>query len=572
MSESKDNLLNVAQFTFWSLFFCGTRIDSFRGPELLKVINRYYMPFIRRGWGVPLAFILDICSLLLRGGVSFTTRWKVKGVPPELQSLANDYYRLLQQIRGNPTFQYVTRLVRTARHETMRDAAITTFLRFLIAEFAEMQEIVTFKDRRLVVEHLRPRSDSLDDIVFVTNKRHKERIVFDAPHHVMNNRVIATIGQVMRHLTDYYRVHSLDDFISSEERFMIHFAACSHISPDRVDYHQLHRMLLGDEVDEPEVFPPLNDLVEELTPTESYQVDGRVGGYIDINQKKVVELNEEILPSEFALIDHEEALVHKMMNEGMLHYIREDIEQIEPQLRVLVYFVVDTSRLMLRGDRAAHPGLPQGLTPAARGKAIVFDMLRDLARYMPRENVHMDAVIYLWNPEGRPTWRDSFPLFDLDATRAASRYLMSTDLAERIAGFFPLHLQEGDQPEFVRLLDDPYRNFERMSQEVVYHCRHVVLASSSLTRRAFLPAMDLNLMADEASRDSLWILDTDTTHLTVGIQRPTVGSGNRLSPTEGLGQLTEQGLRDQFLQTVLLKAAARRPQAAQIELGDRVDG
>ena len=90
----EDNRIDVAEFTFSSLFFCGTRIESFRGPQLLTVINRYYMPFIRRGWAVPLAFVLDVSALLLHGGVSFATRWKAKGVPEVLQKLAVDALRV----------------------------------------------------------------------------------------------------------------------------------------------------------------------------------------------------------------------------------------------------------------------------------------------------------------------------------------------------------------------------------------------------------------------------------------------------------------------------------------------
>ena len=62
MSQSGADKTDVMQFALGSLYFCGTRIENFRGPQLLKVVNNYYMPFVRAGWGAPLAFVLDVSA------------------------------------------------------------------------------------------------------------------------------------------------------------------------------------------------------------------------------------------------------------------------------------------------------------------------------------------------------------------------------------------------------------------------------------------------------------------------------------------------------------------------------
>jgi hypothetical protein len=563
--------LDLGDFIFGSLYFCGTRIESFRGPQLLRIINDYYMPFIRRGWGVPLGFVIDVSALLLFRGVAFTTRWKQAGLPEELTSLAVDYYKLLRQFTQHPKFQYIASLARAASTDRRRDATIKVFLRFLLTEYSEFRDVVPLKQRRLVIRDLQPTPEVIKNIV-IPGRPGRFQFRFRDPDQIMHMPIIRVLAELMRRTTDYYREHSLDEFISDEELFMIDYAARSDASVERIDYHLLHRVLSGPDVDEPERWPTLNTMVEEELPTESYTRDGRIGGYVDVNRKRSTEIAPEILPSEFALIDHPEAMLHNLMNEGLLHYIREDVERIEPELRVLFCFVVDAGRLMRHASVREGPQATRGLTPASRGKAIVFDLLRDLALYFPRENVTARVVLYLWTPQSSPTYRDDFDLFDFEPARALSRYDFATDLAGTVSPFYHYELHKADQPEFVRLDPDPYRNLETLHAEQLYHSRHLVIVSSERSCAEVLPDRELGIRGDDYGRDSLWLILADTYRSTVGIVRPDTLSASTAGP-DGLagGQLTEDRLRAQFLETVLLKAAARRPRPLSIELGGQED-
>ena len=125
----------------------------------------------------------------------------------------------------------------------------------------------------------------------------------------------------------------------------------------------------------------------------------------------------------------------------------------------------------------------------------------------------------------------------------------------------------------MHLDENPYDNLERMSKETHYHCKHLVMASSAQTVVDLIPSRDLDLIGHTYSRDSIWYILADVSESTLGIARP-VTIGAMSAPGGGItvGQrLSEERLRVQFLESALLKAAARRPQRVLAELGDEVN-
>jgi hypothetical protein len=561
----------LLSFALGSIRLAGTRIENFRGPLLLRVINDYYMPFITAGWTVPLAFVLDVSAMLLFGGVAYTTRWKDPHLPPKLSDLSRRYYQMLREMRGNPLFRHVAHLVKGASSDARRNASIQVFLRFLLAELSHIPKVVAFNARDLRVHALRMRTDFIESASLTIAQKRTN----DVPLNLDLTRVDLAdpsnelLIDLMEFVAKYYSEHRLGEFISPEELFMIEYAARSDRSIERIDYHLLHRILTGPEVAKPETWPPLNTMVEEQIPTESYQQDGRIGGYVDINRKCLSETVSEILPAEFALARFREVLFHKLVNEGVLHYIREDIERIEPELRILFYFVVDSGSLMQKPPGEVHARLATGITPWVLGKSLMVELLRDLARYFPRKNVRADVVWYLWGPDefGSPVpgYRDKFDLFAWDAERSADRYEVATRLAEAAPAFFYHHLNPSDQNEFVPLDPDPWRNFEVLSQNRMYHCRNLVLFTSPMTRREFMPVTDLGVSGDEYGRDSICVVIPDPSRPTVDMEWP--ASLTATAYGRG-GTLSEERLRSRFLETVLLKAAARRPPSVQPDIGD----
>lgn len=566
MSPAEAEKADLLWFVTRSLYFCGTRIENLRGPQLMKVINQYYMPIVQAGWTVPLAFVLDVSAMLLLGGVAYTDRWKDARVPAVLTKLAQDYYRMLQTMRGHPLFAYVSRLVAGASSEERRDASIQVFLRFLLAELGNLPEIVAFRSRQLTVHSMRPSADKIEGVSVTTagGRLDNKKITFLPPDQILSEPSVSLLAQLMRSITDYYTEHSLDEFISNEERFMIDYAARSDRSMERMDYHLLHRILSGPEVPAPETWPPLSMMLEEMIPTESYQQDGQVGGYVDINRKRLAEAMSEILPSEFALYRTPQVMFHNMINEGVMHYIREDIERIEPELRVLFFFVIDTSRLMLHAPRRVHARCAPGTTAWILSKALMADIVRDLGRYFPRRNVRAETVWYLWSPEDTPGYRDTLDLFAMEPASYASRYAAATHLAESAPAFFYSQLHKKDQREFTSLEPGPWKSFESLGRNRTYHCRHLVLFTSPATCRPFMPPQTLDIRGDRYGRDSLWVLHNDPAQPTVGILRPDSLPVNSL---EARGVLTEERLRSLFLEEVLAKAAARRPPTQAAEIG-----
>jgi hypothetical protein len=560
VTQGQPNMTDLVQFMMGSLYFCGTKIDSFRGPQLMKVINNYYMPFVRSGWTVPLAFVLDVCAMLLFGGVTYETRWKNANLPEEMVLLSKDYYKMLRKMRGNVIFQHVYRLA-TSVGEARRDATIKVFLRFLLAELSQFREILPLKERDLTILDMRPGAKAIEGIRgYTPTGPLGKTFSFLDPARVLSAPIIEILAPLMRAITDYYGEHPLEEFISNEELFMIDYTARSDSSLERLDYHFLHRVLRGQDTPEPEAWPLLSTLVEEQIPTDTYQEDGRVGGYVDVNLKRLSETVSEILSCEFALVRHREVMYHKMLNEGVLHYIREDIERIEPELRVLFYFVVDTSWQMLTPPRQSHQRYAAGITPWVLSKALVADMLRDLCRYFPRQNVRADAVIYLWSPKGEASLRECLDLLAWEPRDCASRFEFATRLAESVPAIFYHQLHQADQPEHGDLEADPWSNFERMCEARMYHCRHLALFTSPDTSGQFLPSSDLRVSGEARGRDSIWVVQPDLSQETVGITRPaSLAGGVWDSQHAGQGMLTEERLRWQFLQTVIAKAAARRP-------------
>lgn len=549
-------VLDVVLFTFGSLYFSGIKLETFRGPVVRTAVNDFYMPLIESGWSVPLAFVADVCALLLSRGATFASRWKQDDVPADVRDLAADYHRMLVRMRRDPQFQRAARLAAAAASDARRYAAVSAFVRFLVMGLAELREAVPFSHRRLEVRSLRPRPDGIDDIVAVVNGARRDlQFRFVSARRALSNPVVGVVARLMRRITDYFAARPPGGLLSAEEMFVVEYAARGDGPADRLDYHMLQRLLASGDVPPPDAWPPLNTLVEDVHPTDNHNQDGRVGGYIDVNLKRASEALGEVLPSEFALRAHPPTLYHKLINEGALHYIREDVEQVEPEVRVLVYVVVDGSPAMHQAPPAVHPRLAASLTPSARARALAADVVRDLVRYVPRQDVRADVVLYR-----HPGHRDQFDLFRWDPARAADPYQFATDLAEAAPAFFHYRLGPGDQPPLVRLDPDPWQNSERSAPHRRHHCRHLVLVTSGRTMRGFLPTRDLRLACHESSRDSAWVLLAETSRLTVGVLQPVTPSAVAARAGD-FGQLTEERARARILDAVLLKLANRRPRS-----------
>ena len=429
--------VDLLQFTFGSLFFCGTPIETMRGSRFLIAVNDWYMTFIRAGWAVPLAFVIDVSTMLLHPGTGFRNRWK-ENHPDEVKQVSLNYYKMLQGLRRQPICEAVVELLGSIRDETRRNQATKVFLRFLLAEMSHFHDTYAFNSRSLKILSARPTAEGIPKMQLVLDgKRRQLDVQFYDPGRVAGKNEFGTIADMMRALTDYYTTHRLEEFISAEEWLMVEIVARSQAGIGRVDFRFLQELLGGWELRDVEEHEPRPRMVERIVPTDSYETDGQVGGYIDVNQRKFSGSLAEILPAEIALFHNRALMYHKLLNEGALHFVREDIECIEEELRVLLCFVVDVDAGMMSVPADIHPDFGHGVTPYVRARALASLMIMDLARFMPREKTHVDCALYLWSSQADHVYRTEFdPLAAWSRETAQKRFEFASGLVAQAPHLF----------------------------------------------------------------------------------------------------------------------------------------
>jgi hypothetical protein len=551
--------VNLFDFTFQSLYFCGTPLARLRGDELVTAVNQWYMPLIRSGWAVPLAFVVDVGTLLLRPGTAFQNRWK-ENVRPEVKQLALDYYKTLQAIRRHPVFVSVTAMLAATREEPRRVQAVKTFLRFLLAELAALHETYSFDTREFKLKSGRPVADGVHDLVAVVGGKQQaaRSLSFEAARQQGGNQ-FGTVFDLMRKLTDYYRDTTLGRIISEEERLMIEVAGRSPWGTSRVDYHFLQRLLATSDLADVTVHEPRPRMVQQIVPTDSYQVDGPVSGYIDINARRFSGNLAEVLPMELAMLGSRTMMYQKLLNEGPQQFIRENIECIEQELRVLFCFIIDGSQRMMRSPADLEPRLGQGMTPYLRARTLAAGMIRDLARFMPRAHVKVDFGLYVWSREAEHVYRTEFdPFAAWSPAEAGDRFQFARQLIGGCSHLFYNRVGRDADRENVVQDRDPAQYMVHRHESRSYHCRHLAIFTSTDSADGIWPETDPGLVAADHTGDTLLTLYCDVNRVSVGVDFPyDLRSAQGDARSRRIGELTEKQVRERFLEAVLLKGAGK---------------
>jgi len=566
MSETNKKV-DLLRFTFDSLYFCGMRAETLRSKHFTAAVNHWYLPLIRAGWAVPLAFIVDVSTLLLWPGTAMRERWK-HDPRKEVREFSLSYYRMLRGLRHQPIFETLVDLLRSNRDESLRNQATKTFLRFLLAELSHFRETYAFNTRD--IELLGARRVAGGRHVFgvrVNGESLRHTVNFDATGSNDDTNEMGTVLNIMQEITDYYTEHSLDEFISPEEWLMVEIAARSPMGISRVDYGFLSYLLAGRDLVEIDEHEPRPRMVQRIIPTDSQQTDGNVGGYIDVNRRRFTGSMAEVLPAELALFGQRHLMYQKLLNEGALQFVREDIECIEEELRVLFCFVVDTDDRMRRSPVDLDPSFNPGMTPYVRARALAALMTRDLVQYLPRKRVQADFALYLWRSRATHFYRTELKLrSDLEMNEAwsddeaADSFHFAAKLAAHAPPLFHHRVEADAIRENIAIDADPGRYVSGRSQSRLYHCRHMVFFTSSQTSHNAFPESDPGLLATDATGDSIFVITCDVDSATLGFARPTTTS-SASSTADGafVGRLSEERLRARFLTTVLLKGAGKIP-------------
>lgn len=561
MSQTALRKLDLKRYTICSLQFCGTAVDTWRGQRFLTAVNQWYFPLIRSGWPVPLSFVIDVCALLLSPHATAYGFGRDTDLPAEDQALSKTYRATLDAIRRHPVFQSMAELLRGTRDEALQSRAVRTFLEFLVSGVSGFSSIYSFTDRDV---RLKSAVLSREEIAFVlldgAGKPASGRMKFRTPAAVRNLVEAAAIRDVLRMLCDYFAQNPIGRVFTEDHQLVVKIASQTPAGTGRVDYRLLAWLLGRGGVEDVEQHPPYPRLVDEVLPTNAYQTDGSTGGYIDVYRKRFAGSLAEILPVEMGLWRERKLMLQKLLNEGVLTYVRENFEYIERELRVLFCFVIDNDPRLLHVRGKTH----QGLTPYVRARSLAAVMLQDLARHLPRIDVLAHSGVFLWSPPDErarrtePTCRAKLDLFGWTPADAAVRFRFLQGLTVQFPEMFYARVTEEDASRRRHLEASPFEFLAHQHQSHRYHCRHVVWFTSAETAERLLGERDLHLNAHNHGPDSIHVITCDHEDATVGVSRPGTLYEAADDVRRGtLGRISEERLRQQFLEAVLLKGAGK---------------
>ncbi|MEK6261918.1 MAG: hypothetical protein AABP62_25245 [Planctomycetota bacterium] len=565
MTVTQVKPLVLKRFTFYSLEFAATPVTTWRGERFRSVLNRMYLPFIRSGWPVPLSFVLDICTLLLNPGTMPSSGARSSTVPPEFRRLTTIYPAVLQRLRQHPVFESMHPLLESLPDSSRQDQAVAAFLNFLVAGASGFESIYTFDTRDLVLEQAAITEQGIKLVTVGSDRKPRtETFPFRGLKPLRDAPETVAAHDVLLMLCEYFETHPLETIITADLRLVLEIAARTRSGKGRVDYRLLSWLLGRSRIEDVESLPPHPRVVQELQPTNMQEVEGQTGGYIDVAKKRFRGSVGEILPAELGLWNHRALTLQKFLNEGVLTYVRENFEYIEHELRVLLCLVIDNSLPMRQAREDAAPELGQGLTPYIRARALAALMLQDLACFLPRENVRVDCGVYLWHPKastettGEVSCAGTIDLFSWSPAGAQDRLAFLRGLTAPMPELFYARLTQEDAEARPELEPNPFQYVEHRHRSCHYHCRHIVLLSSSATIDALVDAVPpLGLEASDSGPDSLHLVTCDVNQATLGVARVSAMDYD-IGPAGLLhGRSSEHQVRFQFVNTVLRKGAGK---------------
>lgn len=563
--------IHLGRYTFDSLYFCQTPLAAYRGDQFCRAVRQWYLSAIVSGSAPPLSFLLDVGNLLLRPSLGFEHRPRNR-LRPEVRELMEQYYEMLVRLRDQPIFAEVVSLLENVADTGVAYRAAGQFLKYLLVELHRQGVSFVFQSRDDFV--LRKAKVSRTGLVDIEGHYLGERlppvIVRDELADPSRPNEFQPLFAALRWIANFYREEPLAKFIALEERLMVELAARNPSGVDAVDFCLVKRLLEVADVSEPDEQIPEPRLVERVVPTESTEIDGRSAGYFDVHVRTFTGDIADIPSSEWALHEHPFSMYQKLINQGVLHMVRENIECIEKELRVLICFVVDGQPGMHEFGRAHHDFHRAGVYPYVRARALMATMLRDVARYFPRKDVRVEAALYLVNPQTHQSYRQHLYVFDaFPAEQMEDRLTFARSLAVAAPHFFDHRITTAAaQCQRERMDPHPFAFMQQRHRASSFHCRHVVLLTSQATSSPLIHWLgEPGFRAGTGSSNLNLVTYCDVDYHAARVCFP-----QRLAEAEGLsaentGRLSETDLRNRFLEEILSKAAGRTAVTHSANLG-----
>jgi hypothetical protein len=551
--------LQLLRYTFYSLQFSATPVATWRGQQFATAVNQWFMPFIQSGWPVPLSLSIDLAAMLLNPRETPQGFTGEAAAAPELLDLARRYRETLTGFRKAEEFQFVTELVQTTPDPARQTQVIRSFLEMMFAPIAGMKHAYSFNTRSFQVQQAAINSRGAQLVVRTGagESLQKGKVGFGAVRKIAHTPEGRAVQNVLDVWCDFFEKHPLSEVLTPDLRLVLELTATTPFGKGRVDYALLNWLLHRPDLEDVEELEPAPTMVDEEIPTNPYPIEGQVGGYIDVQRKRFSGNLGEVLPMELGLWEVKTLMLQKLLNEGMLTYVRENVEHIDKELRLLFCFVVDNDPRMLLPRPDHHPDLPGGLTPYIRARALAARMLQDLCRFLPRQEVFVDCGLFLWSPGGISKRNHivcpaEVDLFWMERTSAADQYRFLRHLMQADPELFYSKLGEAEHQVRPHLEPDPDEFMRNKQHKRRFHCRHVVLLTSAETEVPLVESLDLDLYLGMAGPDSLFLVHCDVTENTYGVE-----CADDVGPAMNPAQIGESALRQSFLEAVMHKAAGK---------------
>lgn len=582
VSGKQPHQIDLTRYTLWSLQFTGTTVTAWRGERLLRLVNRVYVELIRSGWPVPLSFLLDVATMLL---YSMATPREFPVVadarcPQSIRDLSNRYRAVLARLRRDTVFTEMVDLLREIEDPEEQDHAVATLLPFLVKAAAGFQNIYSFQSRDMTVRVMKiARQGAGMAWSDADGNPRKARHLFRDHRKAASQPETQAVIDVLHLLCEHFEQTRVQDILTPERQLVIEIAARTPRGASRVDYRFLSWLLGRPTLDDAPQEPPWPQFVHEVLPTNLLEVEGNSGGYIDVSRKTFRGSVSEILPAELGLWESRQFMLQKLLNEGVLTYVRENYEYIERELRVMLCIVIDNSPRMIQDAASGGDGVLRGLTPWMRARALGLALLQDLTRWMPRTDVSVDCGVYLWSNQPSTTKRSArqpaqtcqaqLDLFSWTRDAASRRLTFLSGLTEQFPEVFYGHVTSADAAARPELEASPYDFMKHRQSTRHYHCRHLIYLSSSSTLNSLLSETpsDLGFNATDSGPDTIHLVTCDTDQNSLGIARldsleeawqfMPAFSATGDTPVRLPGQISEERLRHQIVSSIILKGAGK---------------